>query len=92
MVVHFLTWGLTVLFLSAGSLRVAVIVALAWGIGLALHGFAVMLAPELRDRFLDRELRRRGFRDEAPDDGDEDGYPPEVREELARLEGRGPAG
>ena len=85
-VVHLLSWGMTVLFLSAVSFRAGLIVALAWGIGLALHGFGVLFAPELRDRFIDRELRRRGYPRRDLDDDDPEDYPREVIEELARLE------
>lgn len=53
---HALAWGSVSLFLVvvAGPL-VALIVAMAWGIGLAIHGFFGVMAPRLRARWIEEE-------------------------------------
>jgi len=38
--------------------RVAFIVGLAWGIGLVFHYFGTLVAPELRQRLVEREVNR----------------------------------
>lgn len=56
---HFVPYAFTVLFLLlAAGFRAALIVALAWGIGVACHAFAVV-APSLRKRMIDAEVQRR---------------------------------
>jgi len=54
---HALIWATTTLFLAVvAGFTVAVIVALAWGIGLTCHGFFGVVAPRLRARWMEREL------------------------------------
>ncbi len=54
---HAIAFGMTVLLIWVGaSFFVAVIVGLAWGIGLALHGFFGVVAPSLRERWVQEEL------------------------------------
>src|SRR5437773_8425982 len=57
---HAVAWSTVGLFLFvvAGA-KVALIVALAWGIGLACHGFFAVLGPVLRRRWTDDEVARR---------------------------------
>jgi signal transduction histidine kinase len=56
---HFVAWAATTLFLLfVAGFRPALITALSWGIGLALHGFAAIVAPGLRQRWIDREVHR----------------------------------
>lgn len=57
-VAHAIAFGCTVLLLTVLFFPAAVIVALSWGIGLALHGFFAVLAPTLRDRWIGEELAR----------------------------------
>jgi len=45
--------------LITGGFRPALITAVFWGIGLACHGFFALVAPDLRKRWTDVELRRR---------------------------------
>jgi signal transduction histidine kinase len=47
----------TMLVVVAG-IRAAMIVAMSWGIGLAIHYFVVMVAPELRNRLIREEVGR----------------------------------
>ncbi len=49
---------LTMLSVVAG-VRPALIVAVSWGIGLAIHYFVAIVAPELRGRLIDHEVGRR---------------------------------
>ena len=58
--VHALSYGATLLLLlvTTRSARVMLIVATAWGIGLVLHYFVVMVVPGLRRRWIDEELGR----------------------------------
>jgi signal transduction histidine kinase len=54
---HFVAWASTCLFLLfVAGFRAAFITALSWGIGLALHGFAAIVAPGLRQRWIEREV------------------------------------
>jgi signal transduction histidine kinase len=55
---HLIAYGsvCTFLLLVAGF-RSAFIVAMAWGIGVGSHYFAAMVAPGLRRRFIEREVR-----------------------------------
>jgi len=57
---HFTAYAATLgmLYVTTRSTRVVIIVAAGWGIGIALHYFAAILAPELRQRWIDEELRR----------------------------------
>lgn len=55
---HVVPYASTVLFLLlVAGFRAAFVVALAWGIGVACHGFAVV-APALRKRWIDTEVQR----------------------------------
>jgi signal transduction histidine kinase len=63
-----------VFLLLVAGFRVALIVALAWGIGVAAHYYGAMLAPELRKRWTEEEMRRR--------------MPEEVSRSRRELEGR----
>jgi signal transduction histidine kinase len=56
---------LLLLLVTAGFLP-ALIVALAWGIGLSVHAFFSVAAPAMRGRWVDEELER--LRSEANDD------------------------
>ncbi len=47
----------TLLLIVAGF-WVAAIVALMWGIGLAMHGFGAFIAPELRQHWIEQEVGR----------------------------------
>lgn len=56
---HALVWALGCLLLFVvSSFYPTLIVALAWGIGLACHGYFVVLAPELRREWTHREIER----------------------------------
>ncbi|MGH0031120.1 MAG: sensor histidine kinase [Myxococcota bacterium] len=55
---HLIAYGSVCTFLLVvAGFRAAFIVALAWGIGVASHYFAALVAPDLRRRFIDREVR-----------------------------------
>jgi signal transduction histidine kinase len=57
---HFIPYATTCLFLLlVAGFRTAMIVGLAWGIAVALHGFYSILAPELRQRWVEEEVARR---------------------------------
>jgi signal transduction histidine kinase len=59
-VTHLVPYTATCLFLLfVAGFRVAMIVALAWGIGVACHGFLAVVAPELRRRWIRDEVTRR---------------------------------
>ena len=45
--------------LVTAGFRPAITTAIFWGIGLACHGFFALVAPDLRKRWTDTELRRR---------------------------------
>lgn len=47
---------LTLILVSSRSVRATMIVALAWGIGLALHYVTAIVAPGLRNRWIKEEL------------------------------------
>ncbi len=56
---HFVSYASVCTFLLATrGFRVAMIVALGWGIGVASHYFAAIAAPRMRRRLLDREVAR----------------------------------
>lgn len=56
---HAIVWGMVVLLVlvTAGFLP-ALVLAIAWGIGLASHGFFAVLAPGLRERWTSAEVSR----------------------------------
>jgi signal transduction histidine kinase len=58
--IHLVAYGsvLTLILVSSRSVRATVIVALAWGIGLAIHYVAAILAPTLRSRWITEEMDR----------------------------------
>jgi len=59
-VTHLVPYTATCLFLLfVAGFRVAMLVALAWGIGVACHGFLAVVAPELRRRWIHEEVARR---------------------------------
>ncbi len=62
---HLIAYGsvLTLILVTTRSFRVAMIVATAWGIGLAIHYFVAMVAPSLRQRMIDEEVGKRVHRD-----------------------------
>ncbi|MEZ4215214.1 MAG: HAMP domain-containing sensor histidine kinase [Myxococcota bacterium] len=57
---HFIAFATTLalLVVATRSARVVAIVAAGWGIGVALHYFGAILAPRLRQRWIDDELQR----------------------------------
>jgi signal transduction histidine kinase len=56
---HLAAWvGVLALLLTRAGLRVALVVAVAWGIGLALHGLAVFVGPRLWRWLVAREVGR----------------------------------
>jgi signal transduction histidine kinase len=58
---HFVVYGavLMLLVVTTRSIRAVLIVASAWGIGVFLHYFWSMLAPRLRERWIEREVGER---------------------------------
>jgi signal transduction histidine kinase len=57
---HLIVWVCVCLFLVLVSGPfVAAIVALSWGIGVASHGFFAVVAPVLRQRWVEREVGQR---------------------------------
>jgi signal transduction histidine kinase len=58
-VFHLLAYASVGLFLLlVAGFRAAFVVALGWGIGLAFHYFAALVAPDLRRRLIEREVER----------------------------------
>ncbi len=58
-VIHASAWASVCGFLLfVAGFRAAFVVALAWGIGLAMHWVAAVLARELRERLIEREVAR----------------------------------
>ncbi len=56
---HFVCYGsVCVMLLFVAGFRPAFIVALCWGIGLAVHYFGAVVAPQLRHRWVDQEVGR----------------------------------
>jgi signal transduction histidine kinase len=56
---HLVTYASVCFFLlMVAGFRAAFVVALAWGIGLVLHYFGALVAPDLRRRLIDREVSR----------------------------------
>ncbi|MEN8182470.1 MAG: ATP-binding protein [Myxococcota bacterium] len=59
-VMHLVPYLATCFFLLfVAGFRPAMIVALAWGIGVACHGFVSVVAPNLQRRWIRREVSRR---------------------------------
>jgi signal transduction histidine kinase len=55
---HLIAYGSVCFFLLfVAGFRAAFIVALAWGIGIAFHFFGALVAPDLRRRFIEREVK-----------------------------------
>jgi signal transduction histidine kinase len=56
---HFVTYLCVCFFLlMVAGFRAAFVVGLAWGIGIVLHYFAALVAPDLRRRLIDSEVNR----------------------------------
>jgi len=56
---HFVAWASVCFFLlMVAGFRAAFVVALAWGIGLVMHYFFAIVAPDLRRRLIDSEVSR----------------------------------
>ncbi len=57
---HFVAWSFVVMFLLfvTRSFFVAGIVGLSWGIGLSMHFFQALVAPELRRKWIQHEVER----------------------------------
>ncbi len=57
---HALVWGaVTAFLLVVAGFMPALIVAMAWGVGLLCHGFFFVVAPELRASWVSSEVERR---------------------------------
>jgi len=58
---HFVAYGSVLLFLlvATRSVRAVAIVAMGWGIGLFLHYFWAVVAPDLRERWVEHEVSER---------------------------------
>jgi signal transduction histidine kinase len=50
--------GVLLLLLVAASFLVMTVVGISWGIGVAIHGFFAVMAPELRERWVADEVSR----------------------------------
>ena len=63
--IHLLAWGFTLLtvLVATRSFRVMFIVAFGWGIGLAIHAFVAIAAPQMRQRWVDKEVGRQVRKD-----------------------------
>jgi polar amino acid transport system substrate-binding protein len=56
---HLISYATVCFFLlMVAGFRAAFVVALAWGIGLVMHYFAAIVAPDLRRRLIDSEVSR----------------------------------
>ena len=56
---HAVAYGAVCFFLLfVAGFKTAFIVALAWGIGLVSHFFGALVAPDLRRRYVEREVAR----------------------------------
>ena len=56
---HAVAYGAVCFFLLfVAGFKAAFIVALAWGIGLSSHFFGALVAPDLRRRYIAREVER----------------------------------
>ena len=58
---HVVIWGATSIFLLFVAGFGGVIASMAWGIGVAAHGFFTVLAPVLRDRWVNEEVSAQVF-------------------------------
>jgi two-component system sensor histidine kinase HydH len=57
---HAIPYAIVCTFLLfVAGFRPAMITAMSWGIGLAIHGFFALVAPDLRRRWTEDEMRRR---------------------------------
>ncbi|MFB3118324.1 MAG: sensor histidine kinase [Myxococcota bacterium] len=58
--IHLVSYAsvLALILVSSRSIRATIIVALAWGIGLAIHYVSAILAPGLRERWIAQEMDR----------------------------------
>jgi signal transduction histidine kinase len=56
---------LTVLLVATRSVRIVMLVALAWGVGVFIHYLWAVAAPRLRDRWVEQEVGERSARDVA---------------------------
>lgn len=65
--IHLIAYAstLALILVATRSFRVALIVGLAWGIGLSLHYFAAIMAPGLRQRWIEEEVGRQVSRGES---------------------------
>jgi signal transduction histidine kinase len=63
---HLVAYAATCTFLFAHGKPKAFPVVLFWGLGLAFHYFSALVAPNLRRRLVQREVRRQGFEPGAP--------------------------
>ena len=59
-IAHYIVFAFVIALIgvASGDIFPAVITALAWGVGLAVHGFFAVVAPILRQRWTARELER----------------------------------
>ncbi len=81
---HAVAWGAFGLFLLVtAGLFPTLVVLLAWGVGLACHGYFAVVAPELRQRWTETEVRRRLERDVTEDRRLTEGRHNRSLEELA---------
>jgi signal transduction histidine kinase len=57
---HFIAYAsvLTLILVSSGNFRATFIVAMSWGIGIAIHYFTAVVAPGLRRRMIHHEVGR----------------------------------
>jgi signal transduction histidine kinase len=57
---HFVAYAsvLALILVSTRSFRATFIVAAAWGIGVAIHYFTAVVAPDLRERLIEHEVGR----------------------------------
>jgi len=57
---HAIPYAIVCTFLLfVAGFRPALITAMSWGVGLAIHGFFALIAPDLRRRWTEEEVRRR---------------------------------
>ena len=58
--IHFVAYGsvLALIFVSSRSTRATVIVALSWGIGIAIHYVSAIAGPRLRAQWISQEMDR----------------------------------
>ncbi len=58
--IHLLAWAFTLatVLVATRSVRITFIVAFGWGIGLAIHTFVAVVAPQMRQRWVEKEVGR----------------------------------